>query len=589
MSRFFPLSATFRLPCLGALALLVLCARPAVAQNTAVFEAATNRKDVPLGNRFEVTFTLREAESRGFRPPDFQGFKMMGPSETTRGMTMVNGKTSIHQSWSFELEAVREGSFTIGPATVTTTEGKTLRTQPVTVRVVPAQVANVPPGANEDLFVAGECEPAVAVVGQQVKYRIKVYTRLNVEAFDLLELPKFDGFYSRELKRFDTRVQYQTLRGKKYAVRTLHEMALFAQAPGEVTIGTARLRFEVQNPSAPSTIFGPATTPVLLQTAPAKLRVKDLPEPLPAGFSGVVGQYEVKFSLDRDSMTTDDAITLLIEIQGTGDARRLVPPRINLPPELETFDPKVREEEEYETAEEAVHRRIFEYVILPKKPGNYTISPEFVFFDPDSSRYIVRRPDQPMVITVAKGQNAGQLLPDSTGIAPPDPGAGSDLFSRVKQWASEPWFWLILITPVFLLLLILLLRKKRPPAPVLPPAARVTHPPSDHRSTRERFANARRLLSNDAPRLFFDELYKALGSWLADHLNVPAASLTPGLLRERLAQRRVPEARIEALLQVWRTCEQAIFAGQHAHLNMDTTWRQAEEIVQGLENDLRKN
>lgn len=579
------------LPLWGSLVLLfVLAGRPVAAQSgDAIFEAGTGKKEVPAGYRFEVTFTLRNAEGSGFRPPDFKGFRLIRPTETQRGVTMTNGRSTIHQSWSFELEAVRPGTFSIGPATVTA-DGKTLRTQPLPMRVGPSPTVNLPRGANEDLFVTTELVPAGQVfTGQQVKLQIKMYTRVGVEAFDMLELPKLDGFYVYEMKRFDKRTQELTLRGKPYIVRTLHEMAIFPQEAGEFTIGPARMRFEVEKPGASPTIFGPATTPMLLQTAPVRLRVLPLSEPAPEGFAGVAGQYEVKYSIDRDSLTTDDAVTLIVEIQGNGDARRFSLPQPALPEGLEIFPPKVREEEEYESMEALMHRQVLEYVILPKKPGQYDLVPSLAFFDPDSNRYVSRRPEPALTLTVAPGQNAGLSLapPDSARTEAPPSGAGSDFWTRLADWRASPWLWLALAAPAVGWLLFLGWKKRR--RAVAPPAPGVfAPPPPDARDTRERFANARRLLANDSPRLFFDELQKALRAWLAASLHLPAPTLTPELVRAQLAQRQVPESRIAALLDLWQTCEQAVFAGRYPYLNMEATWRQAEEVVRELEKNLRR-
>lgn len=573
------------------LLLSLLPGLPLAAQSGPIsFTASTDKKEVPAGFRFELTFTLLNAEGKGFRPPDFQGFRLIRPTEMLRGMNMNRGHSTTRQTWSFELEALRPGRFTIGPATVTV-DGKTLRTEPLTVRVGPSPTVNLPRGANEDLFVTAELVPKGPVFeGQQVKLQIKMYTHLGVDAFDMLELPKFDGFYAHEMQRFDKRVQELTLRGKTYRVRTLHEVALFPREAGEFTIGPARMRIEVESPGAPPTIFGPATTPVLLQTAPVRLRVKPLPESAPAGFAGVVGQYEVKYSIDRDSLTTDDAGTLVVAIEGNGNAQQFAQPVLSLPEGLEIFPPKVREEEEYESMESLMHRQVLEYVVLLKKPGIYALAPSLSFFDPDSNRYVARTPEPSLTLTVSAGQNAGLPLlpPDSTqAVALPETGSSPGFWARLSAWTNGPWLWLVVAAPVALALLFWGLKKRRRPGP--PPAPGSVPPPqSDARNTRDRFANARRLLANDSPRLFFDELLKALRGWLAASLHLPAPALTPELVRERLTERQVPESRISALLELWQTCEQAVFAGRHPYLNMESTWRQTEELVQAVERDLQR-
>lgn len=556
---------------------------PLAAQGAAAFEVSASQREVPAGNRFQVTFTLRNAEARSFRPPELQGFRLTGPTENMRGMTMINGKSSVYQSWGLELEALREGTFAIGPATVVTTDGKTLQTQPLNVRVVAPRAVQVPPGADEDLFVTAECTPATAFVGQQVKFQVKVYTRVNIGAWELLSLPKFDGFSSREMKRFDRRPQSQTVRGKKYTVQTLHEVVLFAEKPGVITLDAAQLRLEVEKPGAPLTIFGPSLSPVLLRTGQAKLEVEPLPEPVPDGFSGLVGQYEVKFSTDHDSLTTGDAATFLLEIQGNGDARQFLAPKLNLPANLETFDPKVREEEEFETTDEMAHRKVLEYVIFPKATGYYPFTPEFTFFDPDSNRYLTRRPEPPLGLSVTPGPNPGIPPVDSTDTAAPQTGFW-------QRYAGRPWLigGLAAVLLGFFAFLLLRKRRRRPAAPP-PPATVSPGAPPMPRTGHDWLANARRRLANDSPRLFFDDLYKALGGWLSARLDVPASALTPELLRRRLTERQAPDSHIESLLQVWRACEQAVFANQYPYLNMESVWRQAEAVVQEMEAHFRRS
>ena len=129
--------------------------------------------------------------------------------------------------------------------------GKTLNTKTLTIQVIAPRTGkgatSVPPGNDDQIFITGELDRETAYPGQQVTWRIRLYTQLSVEGADLIELPDFNGFYSKEKRRFDTRVQYQTEGGKKYAVKTLHEEALFPQEPKELTIGAAKVRAAVES------------------------------------------------------------------------------------------------------------------------------------------------------------------------------------------------------------------------------------------------------------------------------------------------------------------------------------------------------
>ena len=63
-----------------------------------------------------------------------------------------------------------------------------------------------------------------------------------------------------------------------------------------------------------------------------------------------MGHYEWECATDRDSLSTDDALTLSLRLRGDGDPKRTAPPVLTLPAGLEAFEPKVLEEEEYEKA-----------------------------------------------------------------------------------------------------------------------------------------------------------------------------------------------------------------------------------------------
>src|SRR5690606_21346018 len=108
----------------------------------------------------------------------------------------------------------------------------------------------VPPGSDVQIFVAADFDQEEAYVGQQLTWRIRLYTQLSVEGYDIIALPGFDGFFTKEKIRYDKRVEYVTLKGKKYAARTLHEEAVFPQEAGELTIGNARVSVGIEQPGA---------------------------------------------------------------------------------------------------------------------------------------------------------------------------------------------------------------------------------------------------------------------------------------------------------------------------------------------------
>ncbi|MEO6039085.1 MAG: BatD family protein [Saprospiraceae bacterium] len=555
----------------------LLATLPAAAQPS--FEASVESPEVVEGSRFEISFALKNGEGSNFRPPSFANFRVLSGPNLASGMTIVNGNYFVHRTWSYELEAKSPGKFSIGPAKISV-NGRTFNSNPVTIRVVVARNggSSLPTGAGEDLFITGELSGEEAWVGQQVTYWIKLYTLLSLEGYDVIALPDFQGFYSKDLAHFDTRVQYQNLHGRKYAVKILHAEAIFPQASGEQVIDQARVRVGVER-SGPLGMLGPL--PQILQTQPVRLRVKSLPEPAPPNFSGGVGQYGWECSIDRDSLSTDDALAFTVRLRGNGDPKGTTYPVLTLPAGLEAFEPKLVEEEEYENGQAIIHRKTLQYAVLPKEPGDYTLQPEFVVFDPDSNRYLILRADTILHFRVSIGKNyqANQLNSDT--LPAPLPPANPGIWQQAYYWLSFPEVWAGFATLLGLILVFSWVKRRRQSAASRP----VPIAPIADKNYREQFGQARQLLNSLDLRIFYDVLLRALQNYLANRLGLPLAQLNVANVRYALAERRIPEAHIQRLLEVWQACEQALFAGQIHSVNPETTLQSAEQLVQTLEHD----
>ncbi len=554
-----------------------------------IFEAKSDTREIALGSTFEITFALKGAQGERFKAPAFPDFKITGGPNETRGMTIINGRSSSHQSWAYELEPRRTGTFTIAAASVIV-DGKTLTTKPLTVKVVqpkPNANVNLPPGTADNLFIVGELDRSQAYLGQQLTWRIKLYTQLSLEGADIIELPDFESFYGREKRRFDTRLTYQTIKGKKYAVKTLHEEALFPQQIGDLKVGVAKVRVGIEQSGAFGAFLGPK--PVILQTQPAHLTVKPLPAPPPENFTGGVGQYEWEVQVDRDSLSTDDALTLKMSLRGNGDSKRFAPPKLTLPTGLEVFEPRILEEEEYENGEELVHTKVFEYVILPKEPGEYVLPVSLVFFDPDTNLYRTLQADSLPLVLISAGKNyrSQQQTIDTLLQPPPAVSPRIDIWETASEWLRSPLLWSLAALPFFLWGVFFILKKQKNRAPTPTNSAPASRPSA--KMARDRFSHVARHLDNSNPRVFYDALFKALQAYLSARLDLAPTQMTQENLRRILTERNVPSGTIQNLLAVWQTCEQALFAGQTQSAQMENTLRAAESVVQDLEKNYRRN
>lgn len=569
------------------------------------FKAKLASTEVGKGMTFEVAFSLDSDEGMRFTPPRFGGLKVVsGPFENT-STTFVNGKVSAEKAWVYELRAEQTGQFTIGAAMVIS-GGRTLSTQPVTVRVVePKTLRQVPSGADAKCFVSGELESTNAFVGQQLTWCIKVYTQTDVDGLDIIDLPNFDGFYAKEKRRFDTRVQQVNIKGRQYSVKTLHEEALFPQSTGSLTIGAAQVRLMLPEAGP----FGMSIPrPVVMQTMPVTINVLETPAGAPEGFAGAVGQYTWEVTADSLNVSTDGAVTVKITIKGNGDGKRFASPTLRLGAGLETFDPRVVEEEEYETVDELMHRRALEYVILPQVPGVYPFEPTFSYYDPDSNAYKTLRVPRLDSLRVVAGKNykpsaAGRDSADAQIVYPHASDGSSHGF-----WGNL-WIWILAALSFFGALLFWFLRRnrakwqfstqhsglpkdvaanrQRPTAPETkhvkkdvtastpPHVAAAVQPRSNTATHAKHLENARQALAAAQPKLFYSEIQKALEAALVQGLGLSKSEIQLENILQSLSARHAPAPLTQNVLSLWQTCEQALFAGQVHAAQMEPTLRLA--------------
>jgi len=527
--------------------------------------ATGSSPEVSEGSRFEVSFSIQNVRASRFIAPDFKGFLLIAGPFEQRGMTIVNGKSSSHQSWVFELEALKTGNFTFDPARVTV-GGKTVESNRLNIKVAPARIAGSnAPKNKEDVFVSGELSTESAWIGQQVTYSIKLYTSVAVESVDLIELPSLSAFYAREKQRFDTRIQYQTLNGKKYAVKTLYEAALFAQKAGEYTIDLGRVRAGLPRAGAMGSLYGP--TPVILQTQPATLQVRDLPQPVPEKFCGAVGRYEWNLETGKADIRADEAFSLKLTVNGDGDPRRFAPPKLVLPEGLDTDEtPRVTESNEYESGESWKHTQVLEYVVLPTRPGNYSFTPEWQYFDTESNAYRTWKPRQAIEVRVSP---AGQVmaLPDEK----PKP---------EKTPLDNMYLWVLL--PIILFASVFVLwwrqRSKKQPSTAFVPLNKL-----HTRSAVGSAGQLRQMASSAKPRDFYHAFLLYWEHFLANKVGIDLADLSKQILRQKLENLSVPEKTTDEAIQLWNQAEMALYSGQTPQLSPIACVEKAEALEKALE------
>ena len=311
-------------------------------------KTSVDRTRVGLNQNFTLTVDVSgdKADNTGNpQMPDINDFAAyMGSSGTSQNIQIINGRMNVSKSHSFTYRAIALGKFTIPAATVKY-DGKEYRSKPIQIEVVKATTqqpqqqqrrspfsANQQPATQVDknnLYLKVAVSKRQVYVNEPLIVSFKIYTRVSVTQYGVTKLPNTAGFWVEE---FDIGKQPQTtekiLNNQKYMVAEIKRMALFPTDAGKKKIGAMEIECNVRVQTKRRSIFDSffddpffgRSVRKLVTSKPITINVLPLPsEGKPANYSGLVGNYNITSSIDKKHVKTNEAISLKIEISGTGN------------------------------------------------------------------------------------------------------------------------------------------------------------------------------------------------------------------------------------------------------------------------------
>jgi hypothetical protein len=122
------------------------------AQQTAKLTIEVSTDSILLGNYFQVTFTLENANGDNFEPPTFENFTVVSGPNLSSSFSMANGVMKQSIAYSYYLEPKDIGNYYIEPASIEA-DGMVLMSEPVEVMVVPNPegIIQNPPSSDKGL------------------------------------------------------------------------------------------------------------------------------------------------------------------------------------------------------------------------------------------------------------------------------------------------------------------------------------------------------------------------------------------------------------------------------------------------------
>ncbi len=603
------------------------------AQDNIEFVASA-KQVVAVGETFTLSFSVN-GQGTGFRLPNFQGFNVLsGPNtSTSSSIRSISGRTSmtIAYTYTYYLQAVREGSFDIPAATVTV-NGKNYNSNPLTIKVVrnpngvppqqgsqgqrqqggdPKQSNQAVSGPN-DVFIKAMASKNDPLQGEGIVVTYKIYTKVPIAQINISKLSSFSGFWSQNLIKENDKLQQttQVIDGQQYVVADIRKIALFPLKSGQLVIDPLQLECvaQVKRASRSRTgdpffddffndpFFNTGTTNVekSLTSNALVINVRPLPEAgKPADFSGAVGSFSFSSEIDRSRLKANEAINLKYVISGKGNIQLIDKLNVVFPPDFETYDPKITSD--IKTSAAGISgSQIFEYLVIPRKPGKFTIKPiNFSYFDLDKKKYVTLTSPE-YTIDVEKGTGESAVVTYSGANKEDIKYIGSDIrhindksfaLTRLGNWFfGSPAFWLLLLIPLLLFLAVIILGRKlsaRRSDTILMKNLKAT------KVARKRLRKAEDFLKTGKQEEFYVEISQALWGYLSDKFSIPMADLSIDSVHEALVKKNVNEEMIRQFIETLNNTEFARFAPGEKSVNMERIYNEALEIIMKIERELK--
>jgi len=553
-----------------------------------VFEARADARQVVENGFFEVTFTLENGEGSNFEPPSFKDFVVASGPSRSQSTTIVNGEVSRKMSFTYTLKPRRKGIFNIGSAFIKV-DGETYKTKALRIEVVESKAGE---GQGREVFLKAVPSVPQAYVGQQVLVDYKIYTSVDIDSYNVLEEGDYQGFFAQDVRRFDGRLMREVIDGQQYTTKIIKRVALFPQQAGALTVAPLELQLGIVKNSAGSDgfFFNRQMRRLSVSSDPLTINVQPLPENAPQNFTGAVGDYTFTAQTNRQTLTTDDALTIRMSILGDGDVKRVQPPSLGLGENFEVYEPKIIQEANLERDGRIEGRKILEYVAIPQKAGQYQVEPEFSFFSPDTAAYVTLQAERSS-ITVRQGMNK-----PSTAVLPEGEVEAKEDIRFIKTDAAfsknrttffgSDVFWVLAGFPLLGFLSVLLIKRRQQQQANIDPA--VLRRRKAQQVAQEHLAAAKTHLEQQQARAFYDEVSRAMQGYICDKLDLPTAELSKDKIREKLQELAVATEDIERFLNILQTCEMALFARKDNAEAMQSTYDDTIAMLSKIEEGIER-
>ncbi len=333
-----------------------------------------------------------------------------GPSQQTN-ISWENGKMKSIRGLSWTLSPKKTGTLILPALSVSV--GKTqIKTNTIKLHVSKNNFDSKAANSN-GYFIKVIVNKNKAYLGEQITVTYELYTQNDI-SIESVDLPEFVGFWTENLySPRQISLKNVSLNGVRYKKAKLYTVALFPTKLGEITLPSYTINSKIYVDKKKSRKRDPffdvfdsftsrQTVRKIIKSEIKKIHILPYPDGEPNDFTGAVGNYTVKSSVDIKKVKTNEAVTFVIDIVGTGNLSLFSLPELIFPKSLEVFPP-VSEMNKDSFRDEITGSLRWEYVIIPRQTGRFNLPKiELPYFDP-KKRMWKRAISHPIQISVSPG------------------------------------------------------------------------------------------------------------------------------------------------------------------------------------------
>jgi len=597
------------------------------------FIASVDRKNISINDQFQLNLIISGTQNVD-EPnlPPLNDFEIVSQGSSSQ-FSVVNGEMTLSKTYIYTLAPIKEGTFTINPATIEI-EDDSYSTDPITINVSSSQKQARPskykkttqqpqatPNATgntaqesssikDKIFIEISTDKEEPFIGEQVVLTFKLYfTGITIDNLEYVP-PITKGFVTESM---GPQKEYRTnLNGVIYNVIEL-KTAIFPASSGVLIVEPAKLKCDIlvkqkrsrqyssfDDPFFNNFFDNPFSSsftrhPVKLESNSIEMPIKPLPEHQKTEFfNGAVGTYDLSIEITPETLKEGEPINLLMKISGAGNISSLPEPIIEKLNDFKSYESEIKTKITGRHNEIA-GEKIFQKMIIPQNTDIKEF-PAIVFsyFDPYKEQYNTIKRGPIAINVLAAPKKDTEIIELIKDIAPKETRDQSiKLLAKDIQyiktnigkvrilnniWYKNILIWLVIVFVPFFLVLFTFYYKNH----LTRMKENTTYAKSRiaYKTANSMLSKVKKQIGQSASKESYDIIVKTVENYLSNKLDIPKGNILIHIENKTELSQGI-KTRIKSLIN---TCDMARFGAiSFNKKDVENIYKEAVSIIKSIE------